>query len=76
MEKTNKSGGFLNVAISFGAVLLTGVVAWKTTSTTALIPTVLFLTRPLLGTQGRHQVIGRRQIIQSGNQWADHCPQN
>ena len=36
MEKTNKSGGFLNVAISFGAVLLTGVVAWKTTSTTAL----------------------------------------
>ena len=36
MEKINKSGGLLNVAISLGAVLLTGVVAWKTTSTTAL----------------------------------------
>ena len=36
MEKTNKSGGLWNVAISFGAVVLTGVVAWKTTSTMAL----------------------------------------
>ncbi len=36
MEKTNKSGALWNVAISFGAVVLTGIVAWKTTSTTAL----------------------------------------
>ena len=36
MEKINKSGALWNVAISFGAVVLTGLVAWKTTSTTAL----------------------------------------
>ena len=36
MEKTNKSGALWNVAISFGAVVLTGIMAWKTTSTTAL----------------------------------------
>jgi hypothetical protein len=39
MEKTNKTGGLWNVAISLGAVALAGIVAWKTNSTTALAVT-------------------------------------
>ena len=65
MEKTNKSGALWNVAISFGAVVLTSLVAWKTTSTTALA--VSFFSGPLpVGEFGGAVALGSHRSRENG----------